>query len=524
MDNMNKIVTLGTCNPKIKLKSKVFLIILDGYGLRAEERGNAVKLAATPFLHSMFERWRWTKLSASGRDVGLPCGQMGNSEVGHLNLGAGRVVFQEVTRIDHSIETGDFYNKPALISSTDFARHNGTGWHLMGLLSDGGVHSSLEHLFALLELAKRRGLKNVYLHAFMDGRDTSPHSGVNFIRRIEAQMKQLGIGKIATVSGRYYAMDRDKRWDRTEKAYRLLVYGEGNEAGNAEGAIVKSYRSRITDEFIEPTVITNDDKPVGLVKYGDAVMFFNFRADRARQLARALADPSFTEFVRKPLDVQLTTLTRYDEQFNYPVVFPPRSLDNILAEVLSKSGKRQFRVAETEKYAHVTYFFNGGQETAYPGEARALIASPKVATYDLQPEMSAQTVAERTLEALGEDFDFMLLNFANPDMVGHTGILNAATAALEALDPLVKQLVEKARQGGWTTFMTSDHGNCEQMIDEDGGPHTAHTTNLVPFVFIPADGTEPVLRPQGILADVAPTILKVLGLPKPKEMEGESLF
>ncbi len=449
---------------------------------------------------------------------------MGNSEVGHLNLGAGRIVFQDITRIDYSIETGDFYNKPALLASTNYAKHNGTGWHLMGLLSDGGVHSSLEHLFALLELAKRQGLKNVFLHAFMDGRDTPPHSGVRFIRRVEAHMKQLGVGKVATVVGRYYAMDRDKRWDRTQKAYNMLVYGEGSLEESPEVTMVKSYRKRITDEFIKPTVIIENGKPVGLVKPYDAVMFFNFRADRARQLVRALADPSFDEFERKPLDLHMTTMTRYDEKFNYPAVFLPRALKNILGEVISNEGLRQFRVAETEKYAHVTYFFNGGEETAFPNEERVLIASPKVATYDLQPEMSAQAVAERTLEALDGDYSFILLNFANPDMVGHTGILNAVISALEALDPLVKQLVEKAQRNGWTTFITSDHGNCELMIDEDGGPHTAHTTNLVPFVFIPSSGDSPKLRPNGILADVAPTVLKVLGLPKPKEMEGEPLF
>ncbi|MBM3329958.1 MAG: 2,3-bisphosphoglycerate-independent phosphoglycerate mutase [Calditrichaeota bacterium] len=506
------------------MKPKVFLLILDGYGLRDDPHGNAVRIAETPFLKTMLERWNWTRLSASGRDVGLPKGQMGNSEVGHLNLGAGRIVFQDITRIDHSIETGEFYDKPALRFASDYAGRNGAALHLMGLVSDGGVHSSLEHLFALLEFARRRAMKKVFLHVFTDGRDTSPHAGVNFVRRVEAQMHQLKTGRIATVCGRYYAMDRDKRWERTEKAWSLLSGGEGNAVASAEGALVHSYRRGVTDEFVEPSVIMEDGHPVGVVHPGDAVIFFNFRADRARQICRALADPAFDGFPRRPLDIALATMTRYQEDFNFPVVFPPRSLDSILGSVLAESNKRQFRIAETEKYAHITYFFNGGDEPPFSGEDRALVASPKVATYDLQPEMSAQGVSDRAIEAFEENYDFILLNFANPDMVGHTGILSAAVKALEALDPLVNRLVERAMERGYTTFVTADHGNCEQMIDDDGGPHTAHTTNLVPFVVIPPFEGRIQLRPSGVLADVAPTVLRVLGIPQPPQMEGQCLI
>lgn len=505
-------------------KPRVFLLILDGYGLREEAVGNGAKLARTPLLHSMASRWGSTALSASGRDVGLPAGQMGNSEVGHLNLGAGRVVYQEITRIDRSIETREFFDKPALIDAADYASRQGVAWHLMGLVSDGGVHSSMEHLYALLEFAKRRSIHPVFIHAFMDGRDTPPQSGITYIRQLQDKIREIGVGKIATVTGRYWAMDRDKRWDRVERAYKALVYGEGMPFASAEEAVEDSYRRGVTDEFIEPSIIMKGDKPTVRMRYGGGMMFFNFRADRARELTRALADPSFKEFVRKPLDPHYTTMTRYSEEFNYPVVFPPRALDKILTQILAENGLKQFRIAETEKYAHVTYFFNGGVEEPSPGEHRALIASPKVATYDLQPEMSAADVASRALEAFDEDFSFILLNFANPDMVGHTGSIEAIVRALEALDPLVEQLIRKAQSNGFTTLVTSDHGNCEMMIDENGGPHTAHTTNLVPFVVVPPDDGMIALRQGGVLADVAPTILHLLGLQQPREMEGRNLF
>jgi len=504
--------------------NKVFFLILDGYGLRESSDGNAVKLANTPFLHSMFERWPWTKLSASGRDVGLPAGQMGNSEVGHLNLGAGRIIFQEITRIDRSIETEEFFKKNALIDATDYTERYGVAWHLMGLVSDGGVHSSIEHLFALLELARRRGRKRVFIHCFMDGRDTPPQSGIKYIRALEEKIKEIGVGKIATVIGRYWAMDRDKRWDRVEKAYNAMVFGEGLQFKSAEEAVEDSYRRGITDEFIEPSIIMHGERPMVRMRYGDGMMFFNFRADRARELTRALADPSFREFLRKPLDPHFTTMTRYSEDFHYPVVFPPRALDNILAQVLADNDIKQFRIAETEKYAHVTYFFNGGEENPFKGEHRVLVASPKVATYDMQPEMSASDVADRTLDALDEDYSFVLLNFANPDMVGHTGSLPAVIKALEKLDPLVRSLIEKAQANGFVTLIAADHGNCEQMFDDNGGPFTAHTTNLVPFIVVKPDNGKVELKEQGILADVAPTILQIMGLPQPTEMDGKSLF
>ncbi len=503
---------------------KAFLLILDGYGLRDKIEGNGPKLAETPFLHSMFDRWPWTKLSASGRDVGLPVGLMGNSEVGHLNLGAGRVVFQEITRIDHSIETGEFYTKAALIDATNYTERYGVAWHLMGLVSDGGVHSTMEHLYALLKLAKKRGRKRVFIHCFMDGRDTPPQSGINYIRALQAKIAEIGVGKIATVTGRYWAMDRDKNWNRIEKAYKAMVFGEGIQFKSAEEAVLDSYRRGITDEFIEPSIIMKGEKPTVRMRIGDGMMFFNFRADRARELTRALADPSFREFLRKPLDPHFTTMTRYSEDFNYPVVFPPRALDKILAQVLAEHNLTQFRIAETEKYAHVTYFFNGGEEEPVKGEHRVLVASPKVATYDLQPEMSAADVASRAMEALGDDYSFILLNFANPDMVGHTGSLSAVLRALKALDPLVEKLVGRAKACGFTTFITADHGNCEQMIADDGSPHTSHTTNLVPFLVVTPDDAQVKLRDGGVLADVAPTILNILDIPQPSEMDGKPLI
>ncbi|MFN3821647.1 MAG: 2,3-bisphosphoglycerate-independent phosphoglycerate mutase, partial [bacterium] len=465
-----------------------------------------------------------TELSASGLDVGLPEGQMGNSEVGHLNLGAGRIVYQDITRIDKAIETGEFFKNPALIQSIEYAQQKRTGWHLMGLVSDGGVHSSLNHLFALINFAHQMGLKKVFIHAFTDGRDTSPHSGVKFISRLTEYLQHTGVGKIATVCGRYYAMDRDRRWERTLKAYKMLVEGEGHFYSSAETALLDSYQRRITDEFVEPSIISSNGSFDGQIRPGDAILFFNFRADRARQLVRALGDPHFTEFPRKYLNLNITTMTQYQADFPYSVLFPPQGLNNILGEVLSQWGIKQFRIAETEKYAHVTYFFNGGRESPFPGEDRSLIASPKVATYDQMPEMSAQGVAERALEALDQDYQFILLNFANPDMVGHTGILSAAIQALEALDPLVDALVSKAVKKGWTIIITADHGNCEQMIEADGSPHTAHTSNLVPFVVIDSNAKYLKLRKGGRLADVAPTILKILNLPQPPEMDGKCLI
>ncbi len=506
------------------VKQKVFLIILDGYGLREAADGNAVKLAKTPFLHEILDREMQASLSASGLDVGLPAGLMGNSEVGHLNLGAGRIVYQEITRIDRSIETGEFFDNPVLRASAEHAHRNGTAWHLMGLVSDGGVHSSLEHLYALLELARKMGLERVYLHALTDGRDTSPRSGVGFLKQVDARMRELKVGRIATVCGRYWGMDRDKRWERVERAYRMLTEGEGLRFPSAPEAVEDSYRRKVTDEFIEPSVIVEDGRPVATISDGDAVLFFNFRSDRAREITWALTEPEFPHFSQQRLNLHYTTMTLYHADLKLPVVFPHHRIRNVLGEVLSEAGLRRFRIAETEKYAHVTFFFNGGEENPFKGEERLLINSPKVPTYDLQPEMSAPEVAERALEALDRDYAFVLLNFANPDMVGHTGVLDAAIKALETLDPLVHRLVDKALGKGYAVLMTSDHGNCELMIEPDGEPNTAHTTNRVPLALLLPDGTRPELRQGGILADVAPTTLRLMGLPQPPEMEGQSLM
>lgn len=503
---------------------KAFLIILDGYGLRDQIEGNAPKLADTPYLHKLFKEPIQGSLKASGRNVGLPQGLMGNSEVGHLNLGAGRIVFQEISRIDNAIETGEFFSNTALVGAVEHAKQNNSDLHLIGLVSDGGVHSSMEHLYALLELAQRHGLKRVYLHALTDGRDTSPHGAREYIRQVEEKMVKIGVGKTASVCGRYWMMDRDKRWERVERGYRLLTEGEGLPFKSAPDAVEDSYKREVTDEFIEPSVIVENDKPLTIMKDGDAVIFFNFRADRAREITWALTEPEFEYFKRKKLNVHYTTLTIYHEDMKLPVAFPPHHLKNILGEVVSAKGLKQFRIAETEKYAHVTFFFNGGEETPFSGEERKLIPSPKVPTYDMQPEMSAEEVAHSVLDILDKDYSFILLNFANPDMVGHTGVLAAAVKALETLDPLVEKIITKALKQEYSVMVTADHGNCEQMIAEDGSPHTAHTTNRVPFVLLKADGSRPALRQDGILADVAPTLLELMDIPKPEEMTGKTLI
>jgi 2,3-bisphosphoglycerate-independent phosphoglycerate mutase len=508
----------------IKSTKKAFLMVLDGYGLCESRDGNAVKLANTPYLHEILPDRPQATLSASGRDVGLPEGRMGNSEVGHLNIGAGRIVYQELSRIDLAIERGEFFANPMIKASVDYASRNSAAWHLFGLVSDGGVHSSLNHLYALLELARQTGLQRVYLHAITDGRDTPPHSGIDYLRQVEAKMRELGVGQVATVSSRYWGMDRDNRWPRIEKCYRMMVEAEGLQFAGSEEAIADSYRREVTDEFIEPSVLMRDGKPVATIKDGDAIFFFNFRADRARQMIQALTVKDFPHFPRRPLDLHYATMTQYHSDYSNCVAFPPQRMTNILGEVLSDAGLKQFRIAETEKYAHVTFFFNGGNEVPYPGEERVLIQSPKVATYDLQPSMSAPAVAERALQALDKDYDFFMLNFANPDMVGHTGVLSAAIAALETIDPLVEQIVAKAQFHGYALLITSDHGNCEKMIDDDGGPHTAHTTNRVPLAIILPEGSRPKLRQDGILADLAPTILKLMKIPQPPEMEGRSLI
>ena len=501
-------------------KTPTTLIIMDGFGLRAEASGNAIRTAATPRLDQFFQDFAHTELSASGLDVGLPDGQMGNSEVGHTNIGAGRVVFQDLPRITKSIADGDFFQNPAYLHAMDQCLQNDTSLHLMGLLSDGGVHSHLDHLFALLRMAKEKGLTKVFIHAFLDGRDVSPTSGADFVARTVEACREIGVGRIATVMGRYYAMDRDKRWDRVEQAYDAMVYGEGATFNPVPVAAVKdSYAAGVTDEFVEPVVCDSE----GTISDNDSVIFFNFRPDRAREITRALVDPNFDGFTRQYFPLTFVCNTEYDATMpNVEVAFPRTSVRNGLGEYLSQMGMTQLRIAETEKYAHVTFCFNGGSETVFPGEDRVLVASPKVATYDLQPEMSAQEVADKCVERIESGaYDVIILNFANCDMVGHTGVFDAAVKAVETVDTCVGQVVDATLKMGGIAMITADHGNAEQMTEPDGSPMTAHTTNPVPFILCGA-GTE--LRSGGRLADIAPTILDVMGLACPPEMDGKTLI
>ncbi len=506
---------------------KLLLIVMDGWGVGRDYDGNATKLAHTPNLDRLRQQYPTTRLSASGLSVGLPEGQMGNSEVGHLTLGAGRVIFQELTRINMAIKEGKFRENPVLVEHLKELKEKGGRLHLMGLLSDGGVHSHMEHLYALLEVAKAYGIKEAFIHAFMDGRDTPPESGINYIKELTARLEEMGIGRIATISGRYYAMDRDRRWHRVEKAYNAIVAGEGVEKDSPIRAIEDSYKEGTTDEFVKPVVIVEHARPVATVDDGDGVIFFNFRADRARELTRAFTEDDFTGFERKkrPQLRFFITMTEYDSKFTLPVLFPPQELKNILGEVLSRNGVRQFRVSETEKYAHVTFFFNGGVEKPFEGEDRLLIPSLRdIATYDKRPEMRAKEIADATIERLGEDYGFILVNFANGDMVGHTGILDAAIKACQAVDEAVGRTVEEAKKQGWTVIVTSDHGNVEQMIDpETGEPHTAHTSNPVPFILIDDELKDVGLR-EGGLYDVAPTVLKIMDIEIPQDMSGSPLF
>ncbi|MBI3941193.1 MAG: 2,3-bisphosphoglycerate-independent phosphoglycerate mutase [Acidobacteria bacterium] len=501
----------------------VILLVMDGWGVCEANEGNAVALAETPNFALLTERYPMTVLGASGPAVGLPEGQMGNSEVGHLNLGAGRVVFQDITRIDRAIESGGFASNPVVSQSMMTAKY--ASLHLLGLVSDGGVHSHIRHLFALLETAGKAGVSEAYVHMFTDGRDTSPTSGITFARALQDRMDNLGLGRIASVSGRYYAMDRDHRWERTEKAFRAIVEGEGNPASSAEEAIRRSYDQGITDEFLVPSVVMKNGKPLAPMQPEDAALFFNFRADRARQLTRALTQPDFTSFGRMSLYPNCATLTEYDRTFDQPVAFKPIILDRILAKILAQQQLKNLRIAETEKYAHVTYFFNGGEEPPFAGERRVLIPSPKVATYDLKPEMSAFEVTDRLLAELdaGED-DCVILNYANADMVGHTGVISAARRAVEAVDECLGRVYGKVREKGGVMMVTADHGNAEQMIDPaTGGVHTAHTTNPVPFILVD-DDFHGRLRSGCALQDVAPTLLHYFGLEKPPEMTGSSLL
>ena len=502
-------------------KTPTTLIIMDGFGLRQETEGNAIRAAATPRLDQFFREYAHTTLRASGLDVGLPDGQMGNSEVGHTNIGAGRVVFQDLPRITKAIADGSFDENPAYRHAMDACLEKGTSLHLMGLLSDGGVHSHLEHLFALLRLAKRRGLEHVYLHAFLDGRDVSPTSGADFVAQTVAQCREIGVGKIATVMGRYYAMDRDKRWDRVEAAYDAMVYGEGAvQNPDPVAAVRESYDRGVTDEFVEPVVCDAE----GTISDNDSVIFFNFRPDRAREITRAFVDPEFNGFSRRLgyFPVQFVCTTEYDAAMpNVTVAYPREKLHNIFGEYLSHLGLTQLRIAETEKYAHVTFFFNGGEERVFPGEDRCLIPSPKVATYDLQPEMSEPEVtAEAVCRIESGKYDVVILNFANCDMVGHTGVFSAAVKAAEAVDDGVARVVEATSKMGGVSIITADHGNAEHMLDADGSPFTAHTTNLVPCCIVGAD----VKLRDGRLADLAPTMLDLMGLNKPEEMTGETLI
>ena len=499
-------------------KTPTVLVIMDGFGMGNPGAGNAVFLANTPVLDRLFAENAHTTLSASGLDVGLPDGQMGNSEVGHTNIGGGRVVFQDLPRISRAIDSGEFFKNPAYNKAMDDCLQKGSSLHLYGLLSDGGVHSTVEHLWALLKMAKDKGLEKVYIHAFLDGRDVSPTSGKDFVAQCVEKCAEIGVGKIATVMGRYYAMDRDKRWERLQMAYDAMVYGEGVQNSDPVDAVARSYENGVTDEFVEPVVCDSQ----GTISNNDSIIFFNYRPDRAREITRAIVDPEFDGFPREFFPTTYVCNTEYDASMpNVLVAWPRIAVKNGLGEYLSSLGMTQLRIAETEKYAHVTFFFNGGVETQYPGEDRVLVASPKVATYDLQPEMSACEVCDKCVERVRSGaYDVVILNFANCDMVGHTGVLEAAVKAVETVDACVGRVVDAALEMGGIAMITADHGNAEQMLQPDGSPMTAHTTNRVPFILCGA-GTE--LR-EGRLADIAPTILDVMGLACPPEMDGKTLI
>lgn len=509
-------------------KKPTVLMILDGYGLNEKTEGNAVAQAKTPVMDDLMKNYPFVKGNASGLAVGLPDGQMGNSEVGHLNMGAGRIVYQELTRITKEIEDGIFFENEALVAAMENCKKNGSDLHLFGLLSDGGVHSHNTHMYALLEMAKRNGIKNVYLHAFLDGRDTPPASSKDFVKEAMDKMEEIGVGQVATVMGRYYVMDRDNRWDRVEKAYNALVFGEGETAACGLCAVQNSYDKDETDEFVKPTVIMKDDKPVATVKENDSIIFYNFRPDRAREITRAFCDDKFDGFERKKgfFPTTFIAFTEYDVTIpNKTVAFHKVEITNTFGEFLAKNGLKQLRTAETEKYAHVTFFFNGGIEEPNEGEERLLVNSPKVATYDLQPEMSAYKVCDGLVDAIRSDkYDVIIINFANPDMVGHTGIEEAAIKAVEAVDECVGRAVEAIKEVDGQMFICADHGNAEQLVDyESGAPFTAHTINPVPFILVNYD-EKYTLREGGCLADIAPTLIEMMGLQQPEEMTGKSLL
>ncbi len=505
-------------------KKPIVLAILDGYGKSELVEGNAVLAANTPNLDALTANNPTTVIHASGMDVGLPDGQMGNSEVGHTNIGAGAIVYQELTRITKSISDGDFFTNEALVAACDNCKAKDSALHIMGLLSDGGVHSHIEHLYAIIKLAKEKGLSKVYVHCFLDGRDVSPTSGVDFAKSLVSKLRELGTGEIATVMGRYYAMDRDNRWERVSKAYDAMVNGVGEMCESAVTAIETSYNNDVTDEFVVPTVITKDGAPTGKITDGDSVIFFNFRPDRAREITRTLVDDAFDGFAREKKDLYYVCMTQYDASMpNVEVAFKPQTLVNTFGEYVSKLGLKQLRIAETEKYAHVTFYFNGGVEKTYEGEDRILVASPKVATYDMQPEMSAYEVTDKLLEALDTDkYDVVILNYANCDMVGHTGVMEAAVKAVEAVDTCIGKVAEKVAEKGGVMLITADHGNAEQMTDPaTGDVFTAHSTNVVPLILT---GMGDVKLSKGRLADLAPTMLDIMGVAKPAEMTGESII
>ncbi|MDD2648841.1 MAG: 2,3-bisphosphoglycerate-independent phosphoglycerate mutase [Eubacteriales bacterium] len=511
-------------------KKMTALIIMDGFGINPRHDGNAIYQEGTPNIDALEAEYPYTQLGASGMDVGLPDGQMGNSEVGHTNMGAGRIVYQELTRITKDIRDGEFFKNEALVWAMDEAKKNDKALHLMGLVSDGGVHSHNTHLYGLLEMAKKRGLKKVFVHAFLDGRDVPPSSGADFVAELQKKCEEIGVGEIATVMGRYWAMDRDNIWERVEKAYDAIVLGKGeDEASDAVSAVKASYDKGVTDEFVHPTVITKGGKPVGMVEENDSVIFFNFRPDRARQLTRTFIMPDFNGFERKKgfFHVNFVSMTQYDETFTgLKVANPPEALINTFGKYISELGLTQLRIAETQKYAHVTFFFNGGVEEPNKGEDRELIPSSKVATFDMKPEMSAYEVTEKAVELINSGkYDVMILNFANCDMVGHTGIMEAAEKAVKTVDECVKTVVDAILKNGGRAFVTADHGNADQMVDyETGEPFTAHTTNPVPFIMVDPAAKDKKLRAGGRLADIAPTMLDSMGIPVPKEMTGKTLI
>ena len=506
-------------------KQTTLLLILDGFGINESMEANAIAGANKPNIDAIMKKYPTVKGYASGMAVGLPDGQMGNSEVGHLNMGAGRIVYQQLTSITKAIQDGDFFKNETLLNAMNLCKKNNSALHLFGLLSDGGVHSHIEHLYGLLEMAKKEGLEKVYVHAFLDGRDTPPASAKGFMEALVAKMAEIGIGKVASVSGRYYAMDRDNRWERVEKAYNAIALGKGEVANDPVQAIADSYAKDVNDEFVVPTCILENGAPV-TIKAEDAVVFFNFRPDRAREMTRVFCDPEFNGFARERIGNSFTTFTQYDITMpNTEVCFVPEELTNTFGEFLAKNGKTQLRIAETEKYAHVTFFFNGGEEEANEGEERILVASPKVATYDLQPEMSVPEVSDKLDAAIRSGkYDVIIANFANPDMVGHTGNLEAAEKAIEAVDTAVGKVITAIEETNGYAFICADHGNAEQMIDpETGGAFTAHTTNPVPFILVNyKEGV--TLKEGGKLADIAPTLIEMMGMEKPVEMTGESLL